>query len=223
MIPEKDAVIMVSPVPTEKASPSKPGAMLKLATDVFEELQVTDVVKSCVLPSVKCPVAVKGWVKPTIILAETGETVIVPSTACVTVSVVEPETPPKSAPIVVVPTPTDVASPLDPDVLLIVATPVFEELQVTEEVMSCVVLSENVPVAMNCWVFPRAMLGFTGVTAIDTSTAAVTVRVADGDVTPSNAAVISVEPSPVAVASPLLLMVATPLSEEFQIAHVVRF
>jgi hypothetical protein len=178
VIPEKDAVILVTPMPTEKASPSKPGAGLKFATTVFEETQVTDVVKSWILPSVKFPEAANCWARPMIILAEAGDTVIDFSTACVTVSVVEPEMPPKTALIIVEPSLTDVASPFDPVALLIVATPVFEELQVTDEEISCVVLSENVPVAMNCWVVPRAMLGFTGVTAIDTRSAGVTVSVA---------------------------------------------
>jgi hypothetical protein len=42
-------------------------------------------------------------------------------------------------------------------------------------------------------------------------------------VTPSNVAVISVEPSSTVVASPLLLMVATLEFEEFHVAHVVKF
>lgn len=53
------------------------------------------------------------------------------STAWVTVSVVEPETSPEVAMIVVEPVAADVASPWEPAALLIVATPVLEELQVT--------------------------------------------------------------------------------------------
>ena len=62
--------------------------------------------------------------------------------AGVTVSVVDPEMLPTVAVIVVVPAATAVASPLDPAALLIVATPVLEELQVAEAVRFCVVLSE---------------------------------------------------------------------------------
>jgi hypothetical protein len=61
----------------------------------------------------------------------------------VTVKVVEPETEPEVAEIVEVPVATALASP---DVL-IVATEVLEEVQVTDEVMSCVLLLEYVPVA----------------------------------------------------------------------------
>lgn len=63
--------------------------------------------------------------------------------------------------------------------MLIVATPVLLELQVTVVVRFCVLLSEKVPVAVNCSVPVVPMVGFAGVTAIDTSVAAVTVSVAD--------------------------------------------
>jgi len=55
--------------------------------------------------------------------------------------------------------------------LLIVATAVFDEFQVTNVVRVCVVLSEYVPVAVNCWVVPLAMTGLGGVIVMDTRTA----------------------------------------------------
>jgi hypothetical protein len=61
---------------------------------------------------------------------------------------------------------------------LMVATLAFVELQVTELVRFCVLLSLYVPVAVNCCASPAAIEGLAGVTAIDTSvadTAAVTV------------------------------------------------
>ncbi len=67
--------------------------------------------------------------------------------ADVTVSVVLPEIFTRLAVMVVAPVATAVARP----VLLIVATDVFDELQVTCKVKSWVVPSENVPVAVNCW------------------------------------------------------------------------
>ena len=67
-----------------------------------------------------------------------------------TVSDVVPETLPDVAAIVVEPAAADVANPLLPAALLMVATPVEEELQVTEFVRFCVVLSEYLPVAVNC-------------------------------------------------------------------------
>jgi hypothetical protein len=64
------------------------------------------------------------------------------SVACVTVRVVDPDMLPDAAVIVVDPVAAAVADPLDPAALLIVATPVLDELQVTAVVRSCVVLSE---------------------------------------------------------------------------------
>jgi hypothetical protein len=64
------------------------------------------------------------------------------SVAGVTVRVVDPDMPPEVAVIVVDPAATEEADPLDPAALLIVATPVLDELQVTAVVRSCVVLSE---------------------------------------------------------------------------------
>ena len=63
---------------------------------------------------------------------------------------------------------TPVASPAE----LMVATDVFEDAQVTWLVMFCVLLSEYVPVAVNCCVAPVGMVGFAGVTAIDVSVGA---------------------------------------------------
>lgn len=75
-------------------------------------------------------------------LGLTGVTTIEDSVALVTLSVVSPETVPRVALILVEPTATDVASPLEPAVLVIVATDTSEELHVTNDVISCVVLSE---------------------------------------------------------------------------------
>lgn len=135
-------------------------------------------------------------------LAEAGLMVMDVSTAAVTVSVVVPEMAPKVAVMMVEPVPTDVASPFEPDVLLIVATPVFEEFQVTKEETSWVVLSESVAIAMNCWVVPSTMLGFTGVTVIEVMTAGVTVSIAGGLVTLVNDATMVAVPWLTAVANP---------------------
>jgi hypothetical protein len=55
------------------------------------------------------------------------------STDVVTVSVVVPEMFPEVAVMRDEPVPTDVARPLEPDVLPMVATAVFEEFQATDE------------------------------------------------------------------------------------------
>src|SRR5437667_12707679 len=150
-----------------------------------------------------------------------GVTAIEVRVAAVTVSVVLPETPPKVAVIVVVPAATDVARPCDPPALLIVATAVLDELQVTWVVRSCVVLSLKVPVAVNCWVNPSGRPGLVGVTAIETRVALVTVSVAQVFVVvqltlPSVAVIVMGPPAATDVAKPPLSIVATPVVDELQ-------
>ncbi len=71
-----------------------------------------------------------------------GVTEMDTSVAPVMVKVVEPNIPPDAAVMVVEPVPTDVDRPLEPAVLLIVATDADVELHVTDPVKFCVVLSE---------------------------------------------------------------------------------
>jgi len=82
--------------------------------------------------------------------------------------------------------------------------------------------------AVNCCVVPAGfteMLTLAGVTAMDWSTAAVTVRVVVPEIAPE-AAVMVVEPTARAVALPFepaaLLMAALVASEELQATEVVR-
>ena len=74
--------------------------------------------------------------------------------------------------------------------------------------------------AANCFVVPLAMLGFVGVTAIDTSVAGVTVRVVDPDMLPDVAVIVDV-PAAAEVASPELFIVATSAFDECQVTNVV--
>ena len=147
-------------------------------------------------------------------------TVIDDSVVSVTVRDFVPETVPAVALTVAEPAATDVARPLDPAALLMVATDPGEELQVTAAVISCVLLSEKVPVAVNWLVLPFAILGVVVVTAIDDSVAAVTVRVIVPETVPA-VAVMVVEPAATDVASPLepasLLIVATETAEELHV------
>jgi hypothetical protein len=80
-------------------------------------------------------------------------------------------------------------------------------------------------VAVNCCIVPLATEGLTGVTVIDVSDAAVTVRVVDPDMLP-DIAVIVVDPVATEEADPLdpaaLLIVATAISDELQVNAVVR-
>ncbi len=70
---------------------------------------------------------------------------------------------PSVAVIVVVPTVMALATPE----LLIVATAVFEELQLISVVISFVLRSEETPVALYRCVVPFAMVGFVGVISMD--------------------------------------------------------
>ena len=75
-----------------------------------------------------------------------GVTAIDCSVAAVTVRTVEPLMAPEVAVIVLVPTPAPVAKPP----VVIVAVEVVPEAHVTDVVRFCVLLSLNVPVAVNC-------------------------------------------------------------------------
>jgi hypothetical protein len=120
--------------------------------------------------------------------------------------------------MVLVPTPAPVAKPA----LVMVAVAVVPDDQVTDVVRFCVLLSLNVPVAVNCCVAPFAIDGFAGVTAIDCSVAAVTVSTVD-PLTEPDVALMVLVPTPAPVAKPVLVMVATEVVAEPHVTDVVRF
>src|SRR5580700_3598011 len=151
------------------------------------------------------PVAANCWVWPWAIDAATGETLMLTSTAGVTVSTAVPEMSPEVAVMVVAPSPlaVAVASPREPEVFETVAVPVTDDDHVTDEVRLAVLRLEYVPVAANCWVWPWAIDAATGDTAILTSTAGVTVSTAVPEMSPEVAVmVVAPDPLAVAVASP---------------------
>lgn len=136
------AVIDVVPVANNVAKPFEPAALLMFAKEVVDELQTTDVVRSRVVLSAKVPVAVNCWLVPQLMLGLVGVTAIETSGAAVTVNVVLPEIPSALAVIVVEPGVRDVAKPMVPEALSMVATDVVDELQLTTLVTSFVVPSE---------------------------------------------------------------------------------
>lgn len=193
-VPEVPLIVVV---PTVKAvaSPCDPKASLIVATLAGKELQYADWVRSCVLPSVKVPVAANCWLVPAAIEGSNGVMAIETSVAGVTVSSVEPTTDPDIALTLAVPTPTLLASP----VLLIVAVETVSDDHVAVIVRFCVLPSLYVPVAVNCCVTPSAMEGVTGVTAIETRVAATTVSTVDPVTLPDVALIVAVpELTPVA-------------------------
>ena len=108
-----------------------------VATAVFVELHVTKLVRFCVLESLYVPVAVNCCVAPLEMDGFAGVTAIDINVGAVTVRLVEPLIEPEIAWIVALPVLTPVARP--PPV--IVATVEFSEVQVTELVRFCVLLS----------------------------------------------------------------------------------
>ncbi len=181
----------------------------------FDDLHVTPARFPPVLPSLKVPSAtnlIEVW---TTILGFAGLMVIPTRCAVDTVNPVDPLTVPNVAAIVVLPGATLVASP----VLAIVAAAGLEELHITDPEISCVLLSLNDPVAMNCLVVPVAMLVLAGVTVSDTRLAPVTLRDAV-PVTDPDATVIVAVPVPRLVASPVESIDATALEPENHVTDV---
>jgi len=115
-----------------------------------------------------------------------------------------------------------VATPGAKPPLVIVAVAVLEEVQVTEPVRFCVLLSLYVPVAVNCCVPPVASEAFAGVSAIDTNTGAVTVRLVEPPIAPEVAWIV-VLPAATPVAKPPLVIVATAVFVELHVTELVRF
>jgi hypothetical protein len=130
-----------------------------------------------------------------------------------TVRSVDPLTPPSDALIVAPPPDTPSARPVGPTV----DTEGAAEFHVAWLVKSTVDPSENVPVAVNCSLVPAAMLGLAGLTAIDRSAAGATVIVVE-PVMPEKSALTVEAPVESAVASPAVVMLATPVADELHVA-----
>jgi hypothetical protein len=213
MLPEV-AEIVVVPAATVVARP--PAAIV--AVVVLDDAQVAVAVRSCVEPSVSVPVAVNCCVSPLATLAFAGVTAMETSAAGITVSVVFPDTVPEVAEIVVVPVARVVARPP----AAMVAVVGVDDAQVAVDVRSCVEASVYVPVAVNCCLRPLATLGVAGVTAMETSAAALTVSVVFPDTVPELAEIVVVPVARV-VARPLAAMVAVVGVDDAQVAVAVRF
>jgi hypothetical protein len=163
------AVMVTAPAVTAVAKP----LVSIWAHDVSDELQVTCAVISSVVPSEYVPMAMNCRLTPTGMLGAVGVTAMEDRVAAVHVRAVLPEILPWVAVIIAVPTVKVVARP----VLLMVATDVLDERQMTCVVISRLVPSEYVPVAVNCWLTPKGVFGLVGVKAMEES-AGTTERVA---------------------------------------------
>ena len=131
--------------------------------------------------------------------------------------------------MIVVPAAAAVARPFDPAVLLMVATPVLLELQVTVLVKSIgCEASANVPVALNCVVVPVEMMASIGSMAMDMTGKVVTVSMTWPEMLFAvSVAVMAVVLAVRAVTNPFepvtLLTMAMLLSSELQVDAVVQF
>lgn len=206
------AEMVVVPVARLVAAPW----LLMVAVAGVEEPHRTESVRSCVLASLKVPVAVNCFVVPTAMLEFAGVTAIDTNVAPSTLSEAVPVTEPESALIVVDPVPTEVARPE----ALTVAVPGADDVHVNEG-RSCVLPSSKVPTAVNCWVVPRAIETAFGSTSIDIRCAATTVMVVVS-LTDPTVAVIVVCPAPAVVACPEPLMLATVEEDELHVTPLVR-
>jgi hypothetical protein len=100
-----------------------------------------------------------------------------------------------------------VATPVTTPALFTLATLLAFDVHVTLVVISRVVLSENVPVAVNCSVWPAVKIVLGTLIAIDDSVALVTIMLVE-PLSPPELAVMVAVPLATAVAKPLAEMVA---------------
>lgn len=150
--------------------------------------------------------------------AVAGATEIDFRVAELTVRDADPFIPPKAAVMFVVPAATAVATPSGPTV----ATAVSLDVQVESVVMTCVLESLNVPVAVNESSVVGAMVRPVGVTEIDTIVALVTSRDVEPGI-PPRVAVMVVVPGLFPLATPVLLpMVAAAVFDELHATSAVR-
>jgi len=208
----KAAAIVVLPVARLVATP----VLAIVAVAGFEELQTTDPEMSCVLLSLKDPLAVNCFVVPVAIVEFAGVTVIETRVAPVTVRDAVPVTEPDAAVIVVVPVPKLLANPLTSTD----ATAPDEDDQLTDD-NNCVLPSSKFPTALNCSVVPNAIEELAELTEIEIRCAGTTVRTLLSLKDPT-VALIVVEPTATVVASPFPSTVTTDGEDELQATPLFR-
>ena len=188
-----------------------------VAAAAEDEVQNTVPVTSCVLESLKVPMAVNCLVVPTAMLELDGLTAIETRVAAVTVSEAVPLTDPDAAVIVAVPVPTPATSPV---VGLMLATELDDEVHVTEG-SNCKLPSSKLPTALNCSSVPAATEGVAGLTVIDVKCAATTVNT-EVSVNDPRVAVMVVCPAATVVAKPEFTIVATEGEDDVQVTPLLR-
>jgi hypothetical protein len=145
-----------------------------------------------------------------------GVTAMEVKNAAVTARVVLPVILPWVAAMATAPVTTPVTKPP----VSIWVTDIFDEPQLTCVVISKLVPSEYVPVAVNCRLTPAGMLGVTGVKAMEDRVAEFTVSAALPEILPWVAVMVA-GPTATAMAWPLPLTVATEGFDELQVTCAV--
>ena len=140
---------------------------MTVATAATLEAQVTEAVRSRVLPSLYVPMAESCRVDPVTMVEYIGFMASETRTMGLTVKTVEGLDAPEETAIIVPPGAVEVASPAE----VMVATAGTEELHVALLVISWAVPSAKTPVAVNAWVVPEIIVGFSGLTVIEISEA----------------------------------------------------
>jgi hypothetical protein len=214
------AEMVAVPAPAVLANPIVLAVLLITAIPAVDEVHVTVEVMSWVLLSANVPVAVNCCVAPRMAVGVCGFIAIETSATGFATNVADPPTEPELVLIIVVPAPRALANPAVPAVSLMEATVAAVELQCPLCVRSCVVPSENVPIAVNCCVVPLAIVAVGGIMAIETSVAVVTVSMVEPFNDPDVAEIVAV-PCPTLVANPEALIVTVAGVSEDQLAVFV--
>jgi hypothetical protein len=212
LTPPNVASIVVVPVPVVKAEP----LLLMIATVTSEELQVTCEARFSFEPSLNVPFAENDCRLPSAMFGFAGVIAIAVKVALVTVKVDVPATPAREAVIVAEPGAFPATMPNNPEALLIVATVELEDVHATEFVISWVVPSVSVPVAVKPVDVPAATVGVVGEMVMPVNPSTVKLAV---PLTPFREQVIVTEP----FATPetiFALSVATLVSDEVQVPTV---
>lgn len=139
------AVMVVDPGEMAVVIPLLFPELLTEATLLFVEAQLQGTVRSCVLPSLKVPVALRLTMTPAGMVTLAGAISTLTNVALLTVNTVVALTEPEAAVMVVVPGAKPFATALWTG---IVATLVADELQLAVVVILCVLPSLNVPIAV---------------------------------------------------------------------------
>ena len=164
-MPPELAPIVVVPAAMQFAKPPTLGALAIVATCADDELQWVFSVMSCVLPSLKVPVATNCCTPPAEAVTVAGVTASETRVPLPTVKVVVPVTPDADAEIVTVPAFLPCAMPVE----RIEARFGLDDFQVSPLRFEATLPSLNVPVAVNLITVPLEILGLGGFMVMETS------------------------------------------------------